>query len=87
MFTTESITTLLTDGVWLVLTVAGPMLVLSMIVGVLIAIFQAVTQVHEQTLGFLFKAAVIIAYMFMFGDWMLVRMVEYTTNIFLMIRG
>lgn len=87
MFTTEDITNLLTDGVWVVLQVAGPMLVLSMVVGVVIAIFQAVTQVHEQTLGFMFKLTVIVTFMFFAGDWMLTKLMHYTESIFLMIRG
>ena len=39
------------DGVWVVIKLCAPMLLLSMAVGVLLAIFQAVTQIHEQTLS------------------------------------
>ena len=50
---TTQITELLREGVWVAIKLGGPMLVLSMVVGVLIAIFQAVTQIHEQTLSFI----------------------------------
>ena len=46
---------ILREGVWLVIKLCAPMLLLSMLVGVLLAIFQAVTQIHEQTLSFIFK--------------------------------
>lgn len=48
---TSSITQVLREGMWVAIKLGGPMLVLSMLVGVFIAIFQAVTQIHEQTLG------------------------------------
>ena len=47
---TVLITELLREGVWVVIKLCAPMLLLSMLVGVLLAIFQAVTQIHEQTL-------------------------------------
>ena len=52
---TSQITTMLREGIWIVLKLGGPMLLLSMVVGILIAIFQAVTQIHEQTLAFIMK--------------------------------
>jgi len=57
---TSSITQVLREGMWVAIKLGGPMLVLSMLVGVFIAIFQAVTQIHEQTLGFIFKLTVVI---------------------------
>lgn len=86
MLEVNQITDILQEGIFLVLKVAGPMLVMSMIVGILISIFQAVTQIHEQTLSFLFKLSVIIIYVFFAGGWMLRSMVEYTESIFLMLR-
>ena len=57
---TTQITELLREGVWVAIKLGGPMLVLSMVVGVLIAIFQAVTQIHEQTLSFILKLIVVV---------------------------
>ena len=57
---TDQITTVLREGVWVAIKLGGPMLILSMAVGVLLAIFQAVTQIHEQTLSFILKMIVVI---------------------------
>ena len=59
MMDTTQVTEILREGIWVAIKVCGPMLLLSMLVGVLLAIFQAVTQIHEQTLSFLFKVVVI----------------------------
>ena len=58
------------------------MLVLSMVVGVLIAIFQAVTQIHEQTLGFILKLIVVILVLLVGGGWMMETLLDYTHRIF-----
>lgn len=83
----NEVTDILQEGIFVVLKMGGPMLVLSMIVGVLISVFQAVTQIHEQTLSFGFKLVVIVGYMFVFGGWMMRSLVEYTEKIFLVIQG
>ena len=51
MLDTTMVTELLREGVWVAVKLCAPLLVLSMAVGVLLAIFQAVTQIHEQTLS------------------------------------
>ena len=62
-----------------------PPLFLGLIVGLMIAIFQAVTQVNEQTLTIVPKMVTIIGALLFFGDWMLGQMVSYTIRIFNMI--
>lgn len=79
---TDAITTILREGIWVALKLAGPMLVLSMIVGVLIAIFQAVTQIHEQTLGFIFKLTVVTLVLLVGGGWMAQNFLDYAEKIF-----
>ena len=61
----------LRDGVWVVIKLCAPMLLLSMAVGVLLAIFQAVTQIHEQTLSFIFKLTVVVLVLLIGGGWMM----------------
>ena len=68
---TDAITEVLREGIWVALRLGGPMLVLSMAVGVLVAIFQAVTQIHEQTLSFILKLTVIILVCLVGGGWMM----------------
>ena len=79
---TNAISQILREGIWVVLKIGGPMLILSMIVGVLIAIFQAVTQIHEQTLGFIFKLAVIILFFLIAGGWMMETLLDYARSVF-----
>lgn len=66
---------------------AGPLLILSMAVGVLIAILQAATQIHEQTLSFVPKLILIGAILLLFGGTMLEMMQDYTREIFNLMLG
>ena len=78
----NAVTEILREGIWVAIKLGGPMLILSMMVGVLIAIFQAVTQIHEQTLGFIFKLTVVILVLLVGGGWMMETLLDYTHRIF-----
>ena len=84
---TDQITTVLREGVWVAIKLGGPMLILSMAVGVLIAIFQAVTQIHEQTLSFIFKLTVVILVLLIGGGWMMENLLDYAKELFALMRG
>lgn len=62
------------------LTVAAPVLIISMVVGLLISLFQAVTQIQEQTLTFVPKMLAIIVAFIILGPWMLQTLVEFIQN-------
>lgn len=79
---TGMITDVMRDAVGVVLKLGGPMLVLSMLAGVLIAIFQAVTQIHEQTISFILKVVIVVGVLLMAGGWMLTTLQEYTREVF-----
>nr|WP_325213393.1 flagellar biosynthesis protein FliQ [uncultured Oscillibacter sp.] len=79
---TGMITDVLRDAVGVVIKLGGPMLVLSMLAGVLIAIFQAVTQIHEQTLSFILKVIIVVGVLLVAGGWMLTTLQEYTREVF-----
>ena len=79
---TVLITELLREGVWVVIKLCAPMLLLSMAVGVLLAIFQAVTQIHEQTLSFIFKLTVVVLVLLIGGGWMMETLLDYARRIF-----
>ncbi len=84
---TVLITELMREGVWVVIKLCAPMLLLSMSVGVLLAIFQAVTQIHEQTLSFIFKLIVVMLVLLIGGGWMMETLLEYARSLFdLMVR-
>lgn len=78
------VTQKLREGIWVVIKIGGPMLVVSMVVGVLVAIFQAVTQIHEQTLGFILKLTVVILVLLIGGGWMMETLLDYTRGIFVL---
>ena len=79
---TSYVTQVLREGIWVAIKLGGPMLVLSMMVGVLIAIFQAVTQIHEQTLSFILKLTVVILVLLIGGGWMMDTLLDFTRNVF-----
>ncbi len=70
------------SGILVAAKLAGPMLILSMGVGVLIAILQAATQIHEQTLSFVPKLILIAVILLLFGGTMLEVMQDYTRELF-----
>ncbi len=72
------------DAIAVVIEVAGPMLLLSMVVGIVLALLQAVTQIHEQTLSFLMKLVVVILYLTIMGGWMLQTLQDFTVSVFAM---
>ena len=78
----SAISTVLGDALFVALKLSMPMLLLGMAVGILIAIFQAVTQIHEQTLGFILKLIMIIGVLLIGGGWMLETLQDYTRELF-----
>jgi len=75
----------LREAVGIAIKLAAPMLLLSMLVGVVVAIFQAVTQIHEQSIGFALKLIVVIAVLLLAGGWVLDTLQDYTYGIFQLI--
>jgi flagellar biosynthetic protein FliQ len=67
------------------LMLSAPMLIGALVVGILVSIFQAVTQINEQTLSFIPKILVIIATLVIFSPWMMETMVGYTRELFISI--
>lgn len=72
----------LREGVGVALKIGAPLLLLSMLVGVLVAIFQAVTQIHEQSLAFILKLIVAVIVLLVGGGWMLETLLDYTRYLF-----
>ena len=82
---TTQVMDLVRDAVGVAIRLAGPMLLLSMIIGVVVAIFQAVTQIHEQSIGFALKLIVVVTVLLLGGGWMLDTLQDYTYQIFRLI--
>ena len=77
-----SIVTLLREGIFAVLVLASPILFATLLVGLIIAIFQATTSIQEQTLTFVPKIITILIMLAFLGGWMFTFMANYTVNIF-----
>jgi len=80
---TATVADVLRGALVVVLKLAGPMLILSMVVGVVVAIFQAVTQIHEQSISFILKLVVVVAVLLIGGGWMMETLMDYTKELFL----
>lgn len=70
------------SGVMTVIKLSAPVLIVSMVIGLIIAIFQAATQIHEQTVSFTPKLLAILLVLIIIGSWMMENLQEYTRYIF-----
>lgn len=87
MMTDAQVGALMYETFVMVVQLAGPLLVISMLVGVLIAILQAATQIHEQTVTFVPKLLVIGIILVFGGGRMLQALQDFTVRIFTMMQG
>lgn len=65
----------------MVLLVSAPILGLSLLVGILVSLFQATTQMNEQTLSFVPKIIAVLGAALLFGPWMMNTLVNYSTRL------
>lgn len=80
---TESLVTgVMKDAITTALTVAAPLLLAAVIVGLLVSILQATTQISEQTLTFLPKLITMAVIGLFLGSWMLHKIIAFTERIF-----
>ncbi|MEB3101150.1 flagellar biosynthesis protein FliQ [Ferviditalea candida] len=69
------------QAVYVVLKASAPMLIVALVVGLLISIFQATTQIQEQTLAFVPKIVAVLLALLFFGPWILTTLIDYTQNL------
>lgn len=79
--TIDTIVEIARDALFLILKTAAPLLLVSLIVGLIISIFQTVTSIQEQTLTFVPKIIAVFLGMMIFGGWILNSMVEYMVRL------
>jgi flagellar biosynthetic protein FliQ len=70
------------DAIWTALQIAAPLLGISLAVGLLVSLFQAVTQLNESTLSFVPKVLAVVVALMLFGPWMLNTLVSYSAGVF-----
>ncbi|HHY0048031.1 TPA: flagellar biosynthesis protein FliQ [Clostridioides difficile] len=76
------ITSVLKNGMFTGAMIAAPVLIVSLVVGLLISVFQATTQIQEQTLTFVPKLIAILLVVAIGGSWMLHTLISFTSEIF-----
>ncbi|MBS7344540.1 MAG: flagellar biosynthesis protein FliQ [Caryophanon sp.] len=77
----EMVITIAEQAVWMILIVAGPLMLVALIVGLLVSIFQATTSIQEQTLAFVPKIIAVLVAIVFFGPWMLSQTTSYFHDI------
>ena len=78
----DTVVNLAAQAMSLGLKVAGPLLAVGLVIGLLVSIFQAVTQIQEQSLSFIPKIIGVAVLLVVLGPWMLHQLVSYTQNLF-----
>ena len=73
---------LLRTSILQILTLSAPLLIVGLVVGLIISIFQATTSIQEQTLTFVPKIAAIFITVMFLGPWMMASLINFTRSIF-----
>ncbi|MBI5557726.1 MAG: flagellar biosynthesis protein FliQ [Deltaproteobacteria bacterium] len=73
------------NAITVTLLLSAPLLLIGMVVGLIVAIFQATTQIQEMTLTFVPKIVAVMLALLFFSSWMLIKMGDYTRDLILSI--
>ena len=80
--TEEMVISLGRDAIWTTVILAGPLLISALVVGLVVSIIQAVTQINEATLTFIPKMLTIVIVLVIMAPWMTQMITSYTTELF-----
>lgn len=75
--TAETVMDITGETLWLIITLAAPILLVTLVVGLIISIFQTVTSIQEQTLTFVPKILAVFLMLILIGGWMLNRLTSF----------
>ena len=79
--TVDAVVEIANRALYLIIEVSLPVLLVSLVVGLVISIFQTVTSIQEQTLTFVPKIVCVFVALMLLGQWMMTKMVEYTVEL------
>lgn len=79
--TIDEVTAIASSALFLVIKVAAPILLVSLVVGLIVSIFQTVTSIQEQTLTFVPKILAVFLALIVLGNWMLNEIVNFIVNL------
>ncbi|MCW4629382.1 MULTISPECIES: flagellar biosynthesis protein FliQ [Marinomonas] len=71
------------QGFYLIVLIVGVVMMPSLLVGLIVSVFQAATQINEQTLSFLPRLIVTILVIMQLGPWILMKLMDFTTSLFI----
>ncbi len=75
------------EAILVAMKLAGPLLIVSIVIGLIVAVFQAATQIHEQTLTFVPKVLAIALLLLIMGSWMITMLSEFINHLFSLMAG
>lgn len=81
----DTVVNLATQAMTLSFEVAGPILLVGLVIGLVVSLFQAVTQIQEQSLSFIPKIVGLAVILIVLGPWMMDKMVNYVTALYMSI--
>ena len=81
MITQGEVLDIASRAIYTFIVVSAPLLLVSLIIGLIISIFQTVTSIQEQTLTFVPKTLAVFVGMMIFGSWILTQLTEYITDL------
>jgi len=79
--TPDVITDITREALYTIILTSAPLLLISLVIGLIVSIFQTVTSIQEQTLTFVPKIVCVFLGMMLFGEWMLHNMTTYMTKL------
>jgi len=79
--TINDVTEIMSKGLYTVIITAAPVLLVSLVIGLIVSIFQTITSIQEQTLTFVPKVIGIFVMLMLLGHWMLSNMVDFMTSL------
>ena len=80
--TTADVIDITTQAIWLIIKCSAPMLLTSLVIGLVVSIFQTVTSIQEQTLTFVPKILGVFLMLIITGDWMLNNIITFIQDIY-----
>ena len=77
--TADQVTQIMGEAIFMIITISAPLLITSLVVGLIVSIFQTVTSIHEQTLTFVPKIISVFLLLMLLGNWMITKITDYIT--------
>jgi flagellar biosynthetic protein FliQ len=78
----QDVVLIMKDGVMTILAISSPMIIGALVIGFIVALFQATTQINEPTMAFVPKIIVVFLSLIFFGSWILTEITQFTLELY-----